>query len=394
MSALCCPGAGCTADTRPRRERRRSLACAGSQPPDEALTETGPTALLLSLFLCTGLPQDASAALSNPNTRLPSSATVALRRSLPVLNAETADVIRNLEDVQAALRIPQRKPWTAMAKDISEARALVASDSASMLRLVPERSLDAARSALDSLDTRLRSLDDAIAAQDSEQTAVRSTAALGDLAVLSQLQCPSLPYSIPAVYASRPRLNGRATVALSIEKAGGGPQKELRVVLAGYSSPLTAGNFGSLVSRGLYDGATFSGSAADETLFLTPSRPLPPSAPLPLEVRAQGSFEPQWRSPLDVFGGGELPVLPLSVYGAVAAARGPSASESDPGAVFLYRYSKATSGLGGLSFSEGEFSVFAYTAGKEDQEVLRGLRTGDRVVQARIVEGAQNLMNG
>ena len=38
-------------------------------------------------------------------------------------------------------------------------------------------------------------------------------------------------------------------------------------------------------------------------------------AALPLEILAQGEFEPLYRSPLDVRSG-ELPVLPLSIYGA------------------------------------------------------------------------------
>lgn len=44
------------------------------------------------------------------------------------------------------------------------------------------------------------------------------------------------------------------------------------------------------------------------------SRRAAPAA-LPLEILAQGDFEPVYRSPLDVRNG-ELPVLPLSIYGA------------------------------------------------------------------------------
>ena len=50
------------------------------------------------------------------------------------------------------------------------------------------------------------------------------------------------------------------------------------------------------------------------------SRRAAPAA-LPLEILAQGDFEPVYRSPLDVRNG-ELPVLPLSIYGAGGAGGG------------------------------------------------------------------------
>ena len=87
---------------------------------------------------------------------------------------------------------------------------------------------------------------------------------------------------------------------------------------------------------------------------------------------------------------GEIPVLPLSVYGALAAAGGPQTNESSGSGIFLFRYSKANAGLGGLSFSEGDYSVFGYVEG-EDKGLLGSLQTGDTIRRARIVAGAENL---
>ena len=61
---------------------------------------------------------------------------------------------------------------------------------------------------------------------------------------------------------------------------------------------------------------------------------------LPMEMLPLGEFDPVYRSVLDVQGG-ELPVLPLSIYGAVAMAYPAS---RDDGAVasnefFLYKAS-------------------------------------------------------
>jgi len=85
-------------------------------------------------------------------------------------------------------------------------------------------------------------------------------------------------------------------------------------------------------------------------------------------------------------------VLPLSVYGAVAAARGPSAAESSGSGLFFYRYSRANAGLGGLSFEEGAFSVFGYVDGEDGLQLLRSLHSGDTIKRARVVEGIENLV--
>lgn len=83
---------------------------------------------------------------------------------------------------------------------------------------------------------------------------------------------------------------------------------------------------------------------------------------------------------------GELPVLPLSVYGSVVMAHSAVSEElSSPNQFFFYLYDKRNvskifsnnideiyissmlktlnlwqAGLGGLSFDEGQFSVFGY----------------------------------
>lgn len=79
-----------------------------------------------------------------------------------------------------------------------------------------------------------------------------------------------MPFFIPKDYAALPRLTGRATVELTIEKAdgaaafvdtaAGGLSKRLKasIVLDGYSAPISAGNFAANVQDGLYDGAVIS----------------------------------------------------------------------------------------------------------------------------------------
>ena len=76
-----------------------------------------------------------------------------------------------------------------------------------------------------------------------------------------------------------------------------------------------------------------------------------------------GDFEPIYGSPLNVQAG-ELPVLPMSIYGAVAMAHAADADEGFAAAdeFFIYKYDRGSSGLAGLSFDEGTFGVFGYIA--------------------------------
>ena len=143
---------------------------------------------------------------------------------------------------------------------------------------------------------------------------------------------------------------------------------------------------------GYFDGTPLVGSPSDEVLFALPASPPPPpfARTLPLEVRASGDYEPRYRVPLDVLGSGELPVLPLSVYGAVAAARGTEGNDSDAGAFFLFRFARATAGLGGQAFEEGNFSVFGYVT--SGAELLKQLGSGDRIQSARLVAGEDRLV--
>ena len=111
---------------------------------------------------------------------------------------------------------------------------------------------------------------------------------------------------------------------------------------------------------------------------------------LPIEILPSGEFQPLYRTTLNVQDG-ELPVLPLSVYGAVAMAHNPTSEDfSSPSQFFFYLYDKRNSGLGGLSFEEGQFSVFGYvTKGKE---LLSQLKTGDIIKEAKLVSGADRLV--
>ena len=93
-------------------------------------------------------------------------------------------------------------------------------------------------------------------------------------------------------------------------------------------------------------------------------------------------------------GAEELPTLPLSVNGALAMARGAEDGTSSASQFFVYQFDKRSAGLGGLAFEEGEFSVFGYVVGGEDEGFLGQLQTGDTIVSAKVTSGLDRLVNG
>lgn len=343
----------------------------------------------------------AKAVLYSPDTKVPRSAEVALRRAIPAVNSATKKIQDSLEDIFYLLRIPQRKPFGTMESDVKKAIKLATEEKDTILATVPANERERAALVFDSLTSGkggLQALLDAIGDKDPDKVSIRLVSSLESVAQLELLQAPGLPFLVPNDYQQYPRLTGRATVEFAIKRgdgstftvaAGGGPKDAgiIEVVLDGYSAPLTAGNFADLVLKGAYDGITLR---ATEQAVLSDNERSETGITLPIEIMPTGEFQPLYRTTLNVQDG-ELPVLPLSVYGAVAMAHSPTSEDfSAPSQFFFYLYDKRSAGLGGLSFDEGHFSVFGYvTNGKE---LLSQLRTGDVIESAKLVSGADRLI--
>lgn len=368
------------------------------------------------------------------------SADVALRRSIPAFNADVAAVQERLEAVAFKLRIPQRKPWKSMGDDVAAAAELAAQQPLMLAGVLPADQAEAAQLVGD-IQVTLDRLARAIEVKDPERTSIRVSNALERVAALELLQAPGLPYQLPRQLAGYPALTGRAIVELTVEKAGGekvfidqnsgdGPQRRatLRLVLDGYSAPITAANLLLNAKSGLYNGAplSVSGNAvlvdapagtrsaagaaaagaaqaaeADADADASAEQALSGDgggsgrqraspAALPLEILAQGEFEPLYRSPLDVRSG-ELPVLPLSIYGAVAMAHLPDTSAGYVSGqnFFIYKFDRQQAGLAGLSFDEGEFGVCGYIV--QGLDAVSKLESGDRIVAVKVVSGLDKL---
>eukprot|EP00252_Welwitschia_mirabilis_P008559 TRINITY_DN2049_c0_g1_i3.p1 TRINITY_DN2049_c0_g1~~TRINITY_DN2049_c0_g1_i3.p1 ORF type:complete len:423 (+),score=82.38 TRINITY_DN2049_c0_g1_i3:123-1391(+) len=292
----------------------------------------------------------ANAILSSPNTKVPRSGDVALRKAIPA-NPMMKSIQESLEDIFYLLRFPQRKPYSTMAGDAEKALKVAIDNKDSIISSFPMNSKDKGLELYNSLidgQGGIRSLLESIKEKDPDKVSVKLSSSLDSIAQLELLQAPGLPYLLPEEYQRYPRLTGRAKVEFIVEKEdnstfslsnGRGAQKTamIQVVVDGYSAPLTAGNFTKLVIDGAYNGVKLK-SVEQAILTDNASGNVGPS--IPLEIMPAGAFEPSYKAALDVQGG-ELPVLPLSVFGAIAMAHDTSNEEySAPSQFFFYLYDK------------------------------------------------------
>ncbi|XP_078432876.1 cyclophilin-like peptidyl-prolyl cis-trans isomerase family protein [Wolffia australiana] len=343
----------------------------------------------------------AEAVLYSPDTNVPRNGELALRRAIPA-NANMKAIQDSLEDISYLLRIPQRKPFGTMEGDVKKALKIATEEKASILGGVPSELQEKGSLLYASLiDGKggLKELLQFIKEKDPDRLSVSLASSLDTLAELELLQAPGLSFLLPEQYSAYPRLTGRGVVELTVEKgdgstffpSGGGEPKNsatIQIVLDGFSAPLTAGNFAKLVEDGALDGVRLK---CVNLAILSDNEDGVGGYAAPLEVMPAGQFEPLYKTKLSIQDG-ELPVLPLSVYGAVAMAHNPDSDElSSPSQFFFYLYDKRNSGLGGLSFDEGQFSVFGYTTAG-GRAVLPEIKTGDVIRSAKLVQGRDRLV--
>ncbi|KAH9802796.1 peptidyl-prolyl cis-trans isomerase CYP37 [Citrus sinensis] len=344
----------------------------------------------------------ANAVLYSPDTKVPRTGELALRRAIPANANMKAIQVASLEDISFLLRIPQRKPYGTMEGNVKKALKIAMDEKDSILASIPadlkEKGSTLYASLIDGKGG-LQALLKCIKDQDPDKVSVGLASSLDTVAELELLQAPGLSFLLPEQYKKYPRLTGRGIVELTIEKgdgssfspeAGGEPRKTatIQVVLDGYSAPLTAGNVAKLVIDGAYDGTRLN--CTNQAVLTEKGLDKGSDYNLPLEIMPSGQFEPLYRTALNVQDG-ELPVLPLSVYGAVAMAHSEDSEEySAPYQFFFYLYDKRNAGLGGLSFDEGQFSVFGYTTVGRD--ILPQIKTGDVIQSAKLMEGQDRLV--
>jgi peptidylprolyl isomerase len=349
----------------------------------------------VTLFLLVSLSVGLCAAKS-PSTSLPAGNAITdgkslLRYALPIDNPAARQLQTSLEDIKAQLRANRR--WSAVVSDVSLANRVLTTKQEALLSSIPEDKKAEAEALIAQLKEGMVGLQASVEAKDKVQTLEKRTELLDLVSQLEESMVQKFPYEVPAEYSNLAQLKGRATIEFTTDKG------TITTVVDGYSAPVTAGNFVDLVQRGFYNNLPFTRSEesyvlqvgdppGDEVGFIDPQTKK--YRAVPLEVLVQGDEAPTYGITLEDAGRyRDLPVLPFSSYGAMAMAR-PGEDPNGGSSQFFFFLFEPELTPAGRNLLDGRYAVFGYvTSGRE---VLEQLRAGDKILAAKVVQGAENLV--
>lgn len=223
---------------------------------------------------------------------------------------------------------------------------------------------------------------------------------------------------VPSMYSDLPQLTQRATVEMVIKKAEAGaqfdingvnfPEAKMKMIIDGYTSPVTGGNFVELVDKGFYnnmaiqrsdgfvvqtgdpdgDAVGYTGGAASKAIGAGPKG----ERLIPCEISVVGDKSPIYETTIEDEGrGGEATILPFSAYGAMGWAR----DEYDPNSgssQFFWLLFDSDLTPAGKNVLDGRYPCFGYVV--EGADFLQDVKEGDVIVSAKVTEGLQYLKAG
>lgn len=313
-----------------------------------------------------------------------------LRYALPIENQPVREIQSNLENIASDLRA---KRWSPVSRNITKAALILSDRTEQLLADIPDEKKPQAEALISAMNQDITSIREAAEAKDKSQTLAEQGKLLDQVGALEELMVKDFPYEVPSEYSNLPQLKGRAAVEMTTKKGN------LKIVVDGYSAPVTAGNFVDLVQRGFYNGLEFT--RAEDSYVLQIGDP--PGADdgfidpktgkyraVPLEVLVRGDSEPIYGITLEDAGlYREEPVLPFSSYGTVAMARPGDDPDGGSSQFFFFLFEPELTPAG-RNLLDGRYAVFGYLV--EGKEVLEQLKEGDVIESAKVVQGVENLV--
>ena len=312
-----------------------------------------------------------------------------LRNALPIDAPQLQDLQHRLESTSDDLRA---KRWKPLAGSVTRSQALLTTQRDAILKRFDSGDQATAVELLDQLEQQLREVATAADAQDRDAFLATRRAALATIGSAEARLVGPFPFQIPAEFDALPRLLGRATVAISTSKG------DLTAVIDGYNAPLTGGAFVDLVQRKFYDGLPFtraedfyvlqSGDPKGEAMgYVDPKSGV--ERQVPLEIRITDDAEPIYNQTFEDVGRYKAePVLPFATYGTLGWAHSDENLDDGSSQFFFFLYEPELTPAG-LNLVDGRNAVFGYVV--EGMDVLEELGVDDRIVSARVIEGADNL---
>ncbi len=313
-----------------------------------------------------------------------------LRYALPIDNAPIRRLQDSMEELSSYLRA---KRWGSIAGNTKKAARVIAIKQDSILEDVADDFKPQAKMLLEQIGQDLETMKEAVDNKDRETLWTKRRAILSAIGAIEESMVTEYPTIIPDEYANLPQLKGRATVKLETT------QGDLTIVVDGYNAPINAGNFVDLVQRGFYDGLPFT--RAEDLYILQTGDPegeadgfIDPQTKqyraIPMEVMLKGESEAVYGTTLEDIGI-YLPELnlPFNAYGALALARPANDANGGSSQIFFFKFDTELSPPG-FNLMDGRYSVFGYTV--QGKEVLEALSRDDKIISAKVIDGAENLV--
>lgn len=314
-----------------------------------------------------------------------------LRYALPIDNKPVRELQATIEHISEPLRA--RRRLSVINSNLLQAERILNRADADILPSVTSDNVADANALIEQMKTVIATMRESVDAQDKDAIWTKRGELLDLIGALEEDMVQGFPFEVPAEYSNLPQLKGRATVTMETT------QGDLTMVVDGYNAPVTAGNFVDLVQRKFYDGLEFirtedfyvaqvGDPPGPEEGFIDPKTN--EYRAIPLEIMVEGDETPTYGITLEDAGRYlDKPVLPFSAYGALAMAR-PGDDPNGGSSQFFFFLFEPELTPAGLNLLDGRYAIFGYvTSGKD---ALGKIREGDRILSAKVVKGAENLV--
>jgi len=359
---------------------------------------------------------------SGSGTRVNKDPESLLRYGLPINNKEVRQLQKSIEDIR--INVTSKRKAAAL-DDLKKARGIINKQESKMTASCRDAKmcsdiLASMKEKMEPLETTLKASADYLNGSDQERDALDKSYSTQDkiqkeLTVLEeQMIPPGYVTPVPSDYDDLPQLKGRATVEMTVKKNEGEKfdiegvlynEAKMTMIIDGYTSPVTGGNFVELVQNGFYNNMDIQRSdgfvvqtgdpkGEADGYVATPSKSVGKGKHgerlIPLEIFAKGDKGPFYESTIeDELRGGEATVLPFSSYGAMGWAREEYEANTGSSQFFWLLFDSDLTPAG-KNVLDGRYPCFGYVV--EGADFLRDIKEGDIIVSAKVTDGADNLV--
>lgn len=365
----------------------------------------------------TSIVADAKEMASGSGSRVNKDAESLLRYGLPIKNKEVRQLQVTIENIKQDIASKRKAAALDGAKQTEKFISSKSSKMVSSCRSPSECTaiLNEMTEITGPLSKNIQASQDTLNGSEQERTALdKAYEQQGKLSKkLTELEEQMVPEGyvtpVPSEYDDLPQLKGRATVEFELKKPGDAPfdiegtnfkVANMKMIIDGYTAPVTGGNFVDLVQKGFYtnmqiqrsDGFVVQTGDPDgeaDGYIGTPSKSIGAGKHgerlIPSEIYVVGDKGPFYETTIEDEGrGGQATVLPFSSYGAMGWAREEYDANSGSSQFFWLLFDSDLTPAG-KNVLDGRYPCFGYVV--EGADFLRDIKEGDIITSAKVTSG-------